>query len=166
MFQMLVSLGHRLASKTFREHLDPNKAKSYFAGSFLSIFSDTPWALRLPASRSVSGPVSESVWLPWPHAHQSGISAVPGWIGSRCQNQPLVVFRTIQRRYMFKRLQVEPLAGLEMCFLVRSGASSSEKKYLWNWTRASYTDTGGWPPIKKAVWWHRIAGTVSGNSIQ
>jgi hypothetical protein len=34
----------------------------------------------------------------------------------------------ITRTYIFKRLQVEPLAGLEICFLVLDGASSKEKK--------------------------------------
>lgn len=35
----------------------------------------------------------------------------------------------ITRTYMLRRLQVEPLMGVAICFLVRGGASGSEKKY-------------------------------------
>mgnify|MGYP000046779248 CR=1 FL=1 len=35
----------------------------------------------------------------------------------------------ITRIYMLSRLQVEPLLGVAICFLVRGGASGKEKKY-------------------------------------
>ena len=38
------------------------------------------------------------------------------------QSTPALSFLTIQRRNIFKRLQVELLAGVEICFLVRCGA--------------------------------------------
>ena len=44
------------------------------------------------------------------------------------EDAPLSSCRTIQRRNMFRRLQVEPFSGLAICFLVRSGICSSEKK--------------------------------------
>ena len=44
------------------------------------------------------------------------------------KSTPILSLRTIHRKNMFSRLQVEPRSGLATCLRVRSGESGSEKK--------------------------------------
>ena len=112
---------------------NPNKARSYFTGSLGSnCLSTSVRAMAVFQSDfSASIRLSRQATL-WTCTSIGQTNWFILMFFQMPKSTPAASFLTIQRRYMFRRLQEELLWGVEMCFFVLSGLSSNEKKYRWN----------------------------------
>ena len=105
-----------------------NRAKSYFIGSFgqnwrkFAVSSST-------AAQSFWRRVSKPSWrLTLPTWTSSGMQSTDcGILFQIPKSTPVLLCRTIQRKYIFIRLAAEPFSGLAKCFSVRCSCSTLKK---------------------------------------
>jgi hypothetical protein len=117
---------------------NPNRAKSYLTGSAGQIL-----CRRSVSSRAVCQSVCLRVMSLSLRATRSTCRS-QGQIRSAGfslfqipKSTPLSSFRTIQRKNIFSRLQVDFCEGEDTCFFVRCGKSGREKKQERKWLRAA-----------------------------